>query len=590
MFGGTTILRVYAGHLSNLDAIVWFPLALLFYERAFSHNRLTNGIGAGIALGLMFLSGNLQFALYGTCAAILYFVGRTLLADTIPQGKEKCRHAASVLMVSLGVCLVLSAVQILPSWEYSLLSNRAGGTGFDFSSQYSLPPVNLVTLIVPDALGTPLGPVSTIGSFPMVSYWELCCYIGILPVFLVILGILLGRKRRAAIFLGLAAFALLFSFGHFFPLYGFVYAYVPGFSSLRIPASMLFVFTFSLALLAGSGIDAIISDTEYGKNRFVSFFSKPVYHLACTSIAVAGGLLLLLAYLGGMLVPPYVLPALFVWIAFSALFCVGPVLLKPGEKHVRTRDLFLILLIVILIVDLFLFGARFIDTKPVADVYKSPGFIPVISNETDPYFRIYDETGLLGQNIAYRNNLSLINGYDPTYLREYQSFFVRSQSVNYTGYSEWMQGSVIRNFDILRLLNVRYLVTNRHYDSNDSLPGHGVTGLQLVYDNDSVLVYRLNTTYPRAYLIPESEFENTTPVSFRPAEIEQYSPNTITVNATTDTPGYLILSEVYYPGWTAQDNSRPVEIVCYDDIFRAVLLEPGNHTVTFTYFPEILTS
>jgi hypothetical protein len=582
MFSGTIILRVYAGHLSNLDAITWFPLALLFYERSFTHSRITSGAGAGIALGLMFLSGNLQFALYGACAALLYLIGRTLVAETLPGTRQKCCHAVVVLLVSLGICFVLSAVQLLPSWEYSLLSNRAGGTSFDFSSQYSLPPSNLVTLIAPDALGTPLGPASTINLFPMVSYWELCCYLGILPLFLVVLGILFGRTRQTALFLGLAAFALLFSLGKFFPLYGFSYAYVPGFSSLRIPASMLFVGTFSLAMLAGSGIDAVISNPEPEKNGFAAVACRPAVRLACACIAVAVGLLILWSYLCSLLAPSYVLPALLMWLAFTALFCLGPVLLKNEGNIARKRNLLLFLLIGILIADLFLFGVRFIDTKPTAEVYMNPGFIPVIKNETDLYFRIYDETGLLGQNIAYRNGLYLINGYDPTYLKGYQSFFIRSQSVNYTGYSEWMQGAAISDFDILRLLNVRYVITNRRYDTDGHVPG-----LQLVYDNDSVLVYRLNSTYPRAYLIPETELGNSTPVSFQPAEIEQYSPNTITVDATTDTPEYLILSEVYYPGWTAQDNSRPIEILRYQNVFRSVYLDPGSHRVTFTYFPKI---
>ena len=593
MFCGTTILRIYAGHLSNLDAITWFPLVLLFYERSFFHNRLASGVGAGVALGLMFLSGNLQFALYGSCAALIYLIGRALIADTLPGTKEKCRHALIVLLVSIGICFVISAVQLLPSWEYSQLSNRAGGTSFDFSSQYSLPPSNLVTLIVPDALGTPLGtplgPIPPPSPFPMVSYWELCCYLGILPLFLIILGILFGRTRWTVLFLGIAAIALLFSMGKFFPLYGLVYQYIPGFSSLRIPASMLFVFTFSFAVLAGLGFDAVVGDPASGKKKFAEFASRPGVHRAGICITLSGSLLLIISYLCGLLVPPYVQPAVFVWLAFTALFWIGPLLLTKNELKTRGRDLFLILLMGILIADIFLFGIGFIETKPTSDIYVNPGFIPVIKNETNSYFRIYDETGLLGQNIAYRNNLYLINGYDPTYLKEYQSFFIQSQSVNYSGHSEWMQGAVIGNFDILRQLNVRYIITRRNYEDNEGIPGRGVSGLQLVYDNDSVLVYRLNFTYPRAYLIPLSEFGNTTPVSFKPAEIEQYSPNTITVKATTDTPEYLILSEIYYPGWTALDNSQPVEIIRYQNVFRAVYLAPGIHQVTFTYFPKILT-
>jgi hypothetical protein len=584
MFSGTILLRIYAGHLSNLDAIVWFPLVLIFYERSFSHNRYINGAGAGISLALMFLSGNLQFALYGACSAVVYLIGRIMMEKTLPTRWEKCRHFLVMLLVSLGICVILSAVQTLPAWEFSQLSNRGGGVSFDFSSEYSLPPSNLITILVPDAFGNPLGPIPPVSPFPMVSYWELCFYIGILPLFLIILGVLYNRTRWSYLFLAIAVLALLFSLGRFFPLYGLIYHYVPGFSQLRIPASMLFVCTFSLALLAGFGFDAIFEPAESGNKRCEAVICSPGVHLASVCIAAAGGILIAVLFLENMISPPYLMPVIFVWIAFTAVFCFAPLFLKKGEAVVLRRKLLMIMLISILIADLFVFGIRFIDTKSPAEVYKNPGFIPVIKNETDPYFRIYDETGLLNQDIAYRNNLYLINGYDPTWLKEYRTFFIQSQPGLYNaGPESWNQGALIENFDILRLLNVRYIVTNRHYDS------YGITGLQCVYDNDSVLVYRLNFTYPRAYMIPESEFENKTPISVKPADIEKYSPNTIIVNVTTSAPEYLILSEVYYPGWTARDNAEPKEIVRYQGIFRAIYLNPGPHRVTFTYFPEILT-
>jgi hypothetical protein len=496
---------------------------------------------------------------------------------------------ALIVLLSVGLCGVISAIPTLPVWEYSHFANRGDGVSYDFSTYMSLPPSDLETLFIPDLYGSPLGQVPSVNPFPMVSYWELCLYVGILSVFLCVLAILFWRTRHIGLFLFFAIFSLLFSFGDYFPLYSAFYHYIPGFSLFRIPARMLFVFTFSLAMIAGFGIDAVFNNNVRKKNRFSSFFGKPVIHLVCICIAVAGMSLLAVSYIEHMIAAPYIVPALLVWIAFTTLFCLGPVILKDEEGKVRKRNLLQLLLICILIVDLFSFGMRFVDTKSPTETFENPGFVPIIKNETDSYFRIYDETGLLGQNIAYRNNLYLINGYDPTYLKEYQSFFIQSQSVNYSGHSEWMQGAVIGNFDILRQLNVRYIITRRNYDSNEGIPGRGVSGLQLVYDNDSVLVYRLNFTYPRAYLIPLSEFNNATPVSFQPAEIEQYSPNTITVKATTDTPEYLILSEIYYPGWTALDNSRPVEIIRYQNVFRAVYLDPGSHQVTFTYFPKILT-
>jgi hypothetical protein len=585
MFSATVVLRVYAGHLSILDALVWFPLILLFYERSFTHNRILNGLGAGIAMALMVLSGMVQIALYGMFVCFVYLIARTFFFTTIPTFKDKIKHLAIVAFLSLFLCAAVSAIQILPTWEYSQFSNRDVGVDYQFSTTLSLPASALETLIIPDALGNPLGPITHNFVSPPVSYWEFGIYLGILPLFLVALALIFHRTRYVFLFLFLALFSLLFSFGAYFPLYRIFYDLIPGFSMFRVPARMLFAFTFSLAVIAGFGIDVIFNSRISVKHTFGSVFGKSVLYPVCACIAAASGLILLVSLLTRLFDIMYLMPAFLGWVAFVAVFCIGPVFLKsdtPAKSHINVLK---IVVICILILDLFSFGMRFIDTKPPSEVFKNPDFVSVIKNETDPYFRIYDETGLLNQNIAYRNNLFLISGYAPTWLKEYRTFFVQSQPDLYNaGPESWNQGATIKNFDILRFLNVRYIITKRHYDSNI-----GVSGLECVYDNDSVLVYRLNVTYPRAYLIPVSEFGNDTPLLVQPAQIVRYSPNSIVVNVTTLNPRYLVLSEIYYPGWTARDNSNTLEILRYHDVFRAVYLDPGTHQVSFTYFPRILT-
>ena len=585
MFSATVVLRVYAGHLSILDSLVWFPLILFFYERSFTHNRILNGLGAGIAMALMVLGGNVQIALYGIFVCFVYLIARTFFFTTIPAFRDKIKHLAIVAFLSILLCAAVSAIQILPTWEYSQFSNRDGGVGYNFSTALSLPPSALETLIIPDALGNPLGSVTHTFITPPVSYWEFGFYLGILPLLLVALALIFHRTRYVFLFLFLALFSLLFSFGAYFPLYRIFYDLVPGFSMFRIPARMLFVFTFSLAVIAGFGIDVIFDRRISVKHTFGSVFSKSVLYPVCICIAAAFGLILLVSLLIRLLDTTYLMPAFLGWIAFVAVFCIAPAVLKNDTPVKSQIKVLKIVVICILILDLFSFGMRFIDTKPPSEVFKNPDFVSVIKNETGPYFRIYDETGLLNQNIALRNNLFLISGYAPTWLKDYQTFFVQSQPDLYdAGPESWNQGALIKNFDILRLLNVRYIVTNRHYDTDLGIPG-----LQCVYNNNSILVYRLNVTYPRAYLIPASELGNGTPLLVRPAQIDRYSPNTIVVNVTTFNPEYLILSEIYYPGWTARDNFNISEIIRYHGVFRAVYLEPGKHLVSFNYFPKILT-
>jgi uncharacterized membrane protein YfhO len=50
-------------------------------------------------------------------------------------------------------------------------------------------------------------------------------------------------------------------------------------------------------------------------------------------------------------------------------------------------------------------------------------------------------------------------------------------------------------------------------------------------------------------------------------------------------PGYLVLTDTYYPGWQATVDEQPVQILVADHAFRAVTLGPGEHMVIFEYAP-----
>jgi hypothetical protein len=68
-------------------------------------------------------------------------------------------------------------------------------------------------------------------------------------------------------------------------------------------------------------------------------------------------------------------------------------------------------------------------------------------------------------------------------------------------------------------------------------------------------------------------------------EMLAYGPEEIVLNATTDAPGYLLLTDTFYPGWQATVDGEPAEITRADVAFRAVRLEPGAHRVVFIYRP-----
>ncbi len=67
--------------------------------------------------------------------------------------------------------------------------------------------------------------------------------------------------------------------------------------------------------------------------------------------------------------------------------------------------------------------------------------------------------------------------------------------------------------------------------------------------------------------------------------VQKYEPETIRLAVTLNAPGYLVLTDAYYPGWQAAVDGRAVEILRANVHFRAVPLDAGAHRVEFTYRP-----
>ncbi len=68
-----------------------------------------------------------------------------------------------------------------------------------------------------------------------------------------------------------------------------------------------------------------------------------------------------------------------------------------------------------------------------------------------------------------------------------------------------------------------------------------------------------------------------------------YHPSSIEMEVDTPSPGLLIISNAYFPGWKVYVDNKESNLIRTDFAFDGVFLQSGTHTVILTYKPFVFT-
>ncbi|HBQ61483.1 MAG TPA: hypothetical protein DD671_18215, partial [Balneolaceae bacterium] len=166
-----------------------------------------------------------------------------------------------------------------------------------------------------------------------------------------------------------------------------------------------------------------------------------------------------------------------------------------------------------------------------------------------------------------------------------------------------------RNFnpELLDLMNVRYVT----YSQQLPLPGftQAFRGQQgMVFENQNVLpkaffvdsvITVQEPTEAYDYLMPgQLDFSQTAVIETSKSiqasadttasvEVTEYTGPEITLDISCSEPGFLVLSEVYYPaGWTATLDGEEIPIYKTNYFLRGLQIPDGQHTVKLHFLPD----
>ena len=248
MFGGPVFPQTYAGHLAELDAMAWVPLILLTFDNLIDAPDARWVLIGVLAFAMQFLAGHPLVVFKTVAACGLYGAMRLIKAP---------RRSTTVLcLAAVGIAsLLIVTVQLWSGWETANESTREGGAKLAFAASFSLPPENLITMLVPDFFGN-LN-VSSYLYWGRWFLWDLWPFFGLTGLAMALFA-LMSEFSYKRIWVVTALVLLWIALGEHTPLFWLLYRYVPGFSYFRSLARFTFEALLFLAMLAAFGTDALL--------------------------------------------------------------------------------------------------------------------------------------------------------------------------------------------------------------------------------------------------------------------------------------------------------------------------------------------
>ncbi len=632
MLAGQVASLASPGHDGKLFVSALFPLALWMVLRGIRDARQWAWGGLAATVGLAVLSPHpqlLQYMLLGSGAFALF------VAFSAHEGRGRLPRDVVIrrLSFALGAVvlgLVVGAVQFLPVKEYVPWSPRAGGRGYDYATQFSMPIEEFVNTYLPQFTGM------------LDHYWGRngihlhSEYLGVSV--LMLMGAAFGATARRgfrAFWIGTAVVSALWALGSNTPFYHLVYVLVPGTKFFRAPSTIFFMTSFAVVMLATVGIERAIA-------RRVSVRYAAGWAIAALVVAIlaTGGMLTNVAqtiaasFAGSQLYDRVQAnngaPIVGAWRSFLVAAVMAGLLVAITRERMPLRAA-AIGLVVLAAVDLLSIDHSYwMFSPPASQLFATdsaitymqrqpqPGRVvpiavngPGLADTRDPYFT---GAGFMVHDVRS------VDGYHGNELGDYQRLGDK-------------QGMSLQNLalpEFWRLTNARYIYSNADAPELDSLYAlqlkrPDITFIRLVGPvrnsaGSMVFLLKPSTDDPYAWVAPaivKATEQQTLPTvlnpKFDPATVAVFdtaadvtpvkltsvpAPLSVTASVSSYAPGHVVLdlsapapegsalmvSENYYPGWHATADGKPVAAIGRADYsLIGVALPPGARHVELSF-------
>ena len=252
----------------------------------------------------------------------------------------------------------------------------------------------------------------------------------------------------------------------------------------------------------------------------------------------------------------------------------------------------------------------------------------IICQDPDTYYRVLNLTVSTFNDNSTSFHHKSIGGYHAAKLRRYQELIeehlqgemgrIQRAAIDGAGHLDACPGDSL--FPVLNMLNTKYVILGAKDDAkvpvqNPWAMGNGwfVGGIDYVPDADAELA-ALHSADLRHVAVVDEKFADVlgkeqtlsnSPLKGEDAGQEAsslrgglegsvaasvsltgYEANRLTYKVRSQKGGVVVLSEIYYPGWTCTVDGEPTGIARANYVLRAIKVPAGEHEVVMSFDPQ----
>lgn len=595
-FSGFSVAWLTWGTMMHVA--LWLPLILISIDKLIElrksialHSTVLWLIVLVMTLSMQFLAGHAQVSLYILILSIAYALWQLRLIKT--DRTKTIRW----LLFGFFLFVVFTSIQWIPLFRATISSSRLLELASWTNPGWFLPWVHLVQFIAPDFFGNP----ATLNYWGVWNYGEFIGYIGIIPLFFALNGVL-HNERRNQFWIFVALGTLLLMTPNIISQIPYTLK-IPLWTSLQ-PTRLMVLFDFALVMLASLAFDDWFNRKNLSYPLWEGVIMSILYIIIWIFTVVARFVIksdlkdhLLISQRN------FVLPTgIFVFLLLFLYFLTR-------IRDLKMRNACIVIgFIGVTSFDLLRFGWKFTPFTSIEYFFPPTQITRFLESRTEQSRIVNLDNRIFPPNTQAYYGIESIEGYDPIYNRRYEEFLAALSRGKADIQAPFGFNRILttRTLDspLLALLNVGYVLSLEDIERADFIK---------VFQEGQTRAYQYTHTLPRSYMVENAIVEpnkqkimsllyqdnfdsrytavveeplsllNTAKKADEWVHIGSYDSSEMILSVQTNGNRLVVMSTVYTPSIKAFIDAEKTQVHRVNFALSGIVVPGGDHVIKIVF-------